>query len=295
MKGILEKPTLDNLQKALVVLEFPKKCVIKSGVSSKDKKIELPITQFFCLKSDYHDVEYPSLNANQHTFDQMSKNCVNGYKISNILEKALSKQLKPSFFIDMAERAKKYLIVLDDRVRLLHKLAQAPQNKFKLTDIQKYFLQQTFPIILVSEDKDKIALYNFSHQEYRSISRLKLGTDIKIIATDTTDHRLELMKFLELHQIYGVQIVLFDDLKKSKSTEEKPSEPYHHEGGVPTLKWLCAKQCHLNKLSIFKDNSATSEPNSIYSEKNVIAATNLIEDDKKYSAIDFVCSSSNRI
>ena len=41
-----------------------------------------------------------------------------------------------------------------------------------------------------------------------------------MIATDTNDHRLEIMKFLELGHINGVQVVLFSDLKASKTSKE---------------------------------------------------------------------------
>lgn len=286
MEEILKNPTPNNLRKALLVLELPKKCVIKSGASLKDKEVEFQETQFFCLQADYHDVVRSYFKAD-YTFNYMSRNSGNN-RINDILKNILLKNLMPAFFAQMAERARKHLVALGDRVRLFHKLAQTPQNSFQLTEIQTYFLRQTSPIILVSENEDKITLYDDNRQEYRSITSLKLGSDIKIIATDTDDHRLEIMKFLELYNIEGVQVVLFSDLEASKASKEKPSEPYHHDDGVPTLKWLCAQQIHNNHLLFKPAKPASNNTNSVYFENNIAGATKLVDDAKKYSAITFL-------
>ena len=168
MREVLENPIPNNLQKALIVLEFPKKCVITPIYSFNNKEIEFPITQFFCLEADYPKIKYSALEAD-YTFRRMSQNSASGYKINDILGTFLSKKLDLDFFKDLSEIAKKHVIAFDDRVRLFQKLAQMPQSKFKLTEIQTYFLKQSFPIILISENEDKIKLYDFDHQEYRSI------------------------------------------------------------------------------------------------------------------------------
>lgn len=277
MKAILENPTSDNLQKALLVLEFPKKCIIKVGFACENIEIEFPVTQFFCTQPNDAKSSPPEEEAD-HAFACIANNM--GQTINQLFEKAVSQSLPK-----MTEQSKKHLAAFIDRLRILDKLVSAPQTSFILTDVQKYFLKKTYPIILVSENEDKITLLDNCTQEYRSLSRLKLGIDIKMIATDTNEHRLEIMKFLELNHVRGMQVILFDDLKTSKISKEKPSEPYHHEDGVPRLKWIAAQQIH--KSQVFFKPKTTYEPMSMYSEKNIALTTQLVDEAKKYGAIGF--------
>ena len=59
---------------------------------------------------------------------------------------------------------------------------------------------------------------------------------------------------------------------------------------MPTLKWLCAQQVHKNHLLFKPKNQTLSDAGSIYSEKNIAGAANLIDDAKKYDEIDFAAS-----
>lgn len=131
-------------------------------------------------------------------------------------------------------------------------------------------------------------LHDNSQMEYRSRHSLTLGHDIKLIAIDANDHRLEIMKYFSIHKIDRVQVCLIDDLKKSERTHEKPTSPYHHKGGVPTLKWLCAQKGQ-STHSFFKTmtNEKESKSDNIFSEKNVSEVMMLVGDAEKYQAINF--------
>ena len=291
MKEIVANPTAENLRKALSVLEFPAKCTIKSGFSGRDKDIELPITQFFCLEPNYPAKLYDR-NEPNYTFYRMSQNWVSGYKINDLLEGFLSAEQTSEFFIKLGEKAKQHLIGFDDRVRLFEKLVKAPQYKFQLTNLQGYFLEKKYPIVLVSENEDKISLYNKQTDEYRSNSALKLGFDVKIIATDTNEHRLEIMKYLELHHNNNIQVVLFDDLKKSKKSHKKPSAPHNHSDGVPTLKWLSAQKVPKSLAQSVRENSSEISEKRIqspklFSEQNISEVSVLLNDVKTYQDIQF--------
>jgi len=235
MKEILDNPTHENLEKALTVLEFPKKCTIKSGIGCLDKEVEFKTTQFFCLEPDYTGVE--KLYENMDTlFSYFQRNYGSGATIHEILEKFLSKRADRDFFKKLSKKAQQHIIILNDRVRLFQKLVETPQSQFTLTEDQKYFLKQSFPVVLISEAEDKILLHDNHADEYRSVLPLKLGDDITMFATDTYDHRLKIVKFLELHHIDNVQVVLFDDLKMSKISKKAPkfSEPAYNQNDVRT-------------------------------------------------------------
>lgn len=294
MQEIYHHPTEENLKKALAVVEFPKTATIGSSARRGGiREVEFPQTQFFCLKGDYSKVLY-SYEKSRDVFYQMARNNSGGYPINDLLGIAFGKNLNQEFFLELGKYAEKYIIVLNDRMRVFHKILGSPQSKLTLTEMQKYFLNRSVPIILVSENEEKIALYSQSTQEYRSTSRLKLGTDIKIIATDNNEQRLEIMKFLDLHHVNGIEVVLFSDLKQSKYSKEKPCEPYHHDGGIPTLKWLCAKQAAgLKNYCLFRTNQSLLETGSVYSENNIKESNNLINDARKYSAIQFSKSANH--
>lgn len=81
-----------------------------------------------------------------------------------------------------------------------------------------------------------------SSGEYKSLSPLKIGKEIKIIATMDHHSQIMMLKWLDLHGLNNVQVILLDDLYKIKREKRKLSNDYHHSDGVPTLKWLAAKK-----------------------------------------------------
>lgn len=100
------------------------------------------------------------------------------------------------------------------------------------------FLNNQFPIIFMMEHKN--SLYSSSN-EYRTREVLKIGKDINIIATDTEEHRLMLMQYLDINHVKNVSIVLFKDLQQSKENDRIPSSPYTHSDHMERLSWLSAK------------------------------------------------------
>lgn len=205
MKAIVLNPTEENLRKALKILDLPKNPTIQSGFGAVEKVIELPITQFFGLKRQAMSARSETYQENH--FGYFSRN-ISGYQINNYLERSLS---TADFFKGISKDAKKYILALEDRIRVFDKLVNAPQEQFKLTDNQHALLKSTYPIIFVSES-ESIKPYG---SEYRSNIPLKLGDDIRIIATDTENHRVQLKNYLYNYQINPVQVVLFSDLQKA--------------------------------------------------------------------------------
>lgn len=239
LKEIYHNPTQDNLQKVLTLLSLPKESIIRSGFAGIPKAVNLPETELFSLnqgtdssKSSYDD---------PHTyFGYMVQNSPS-YSINSLLEKFIQGQITPAFFSALESAILKHLKILGDKAELLTRILNIKPEAMKFTERETYFLNHSFPMILLCEAEEKIALIDFGTQEYRTKEPLQIGTDIKLIATDTDAHRLAIMKFLEKNHIYNTKVVLFHQLFISQIDAKSPQSPYSHKDGFPLLSWLAAK------------------------------------------------------
>lgn len=239
MKEIVENPTEINLQRALIILELPERITFTHynfNIANyrKEMTIEPAVRQLFCLNPGYKTDN--CVLEPIYTFDRMSQNKVDGYKINDIFYFMLREQLKPElFFNQFSKLAVPHIIALKDRIRLFQKLVSTPQSAFVLTDLETSLLSNPFPIIVITENEEKLKLTDFTHQEFRSRGRLRLGTDITMIATNAEEHRLFLMNYLVSMGFQNVEVVLFDDLMKSKLTKKRPPFPREHNNEMPAL------------------------------------------------------------
>lgn len=142
-----------------------------------------------------------------------------------------------------------------------------------------FFAHQNFPLILVCEETTKIRMFDFSSGEYRTEHSLKLGEDITCIATDTREHCLLIMKYLEENAIYNVKVVLFNDLYAAKITKEPPPSIYTHSDGIAKLGWLAAKKLATSKKIDTSDNQAMQKLDDAHKQ--------YLHDAKDYSRLMF--------
>lgn len=292
IKAIFENPTQEQLKKVLDILEVPTKCTLKNRWGEiKYNDIELPLTQFFTLNPSAF--EYALKHYEQGVFcDIQQNNSGNSNCINQLLTQFIEGYATNELFIHLSFDAQKHAEAFYERMQLFKQLANTPQNQFTITDVQSYFLDREFPIILLSDTEDKIAIISFSTEEYRSHSNLKFGTDIKLIATDTNFHRLEVLKYLERHNINTVQVVLFNDLETIKTTHQKIASPQHHSDCVPTLKWMAARQVPKSDIQSISEDSPLllkkyGSSQQLGSEKNVTEVSALLHDAKTYHEIVF--------
>lgn len=267
MEDVFDRPTPANLWPVLKILE-----------------LEPYQYQVFSLESNYgyhygwHEEPYELEDKIQYRFHNLTKNIIFG--IQDLLSKAVG-DIAQNSMCRFVKQAADYIIALKDAIRIFEKIIQAPQEKFKLTDMQRYFLSDSFPLVVVTLAEEKMQV--FSMNEYRSKQRLRLGDDIKIIATDTEEHRFIVMKFLALHGIYNVKVLLIKDLEQWAATKKEPSTPYHHHDGMLKLKWYCA-----NKVSpaMFSDPTYAACL-ARYSQESQRDAEQLVGVADKYRAIKF--------
>ena len=280
MKTIVENPTEQNLEKALVVLELPERIVFKhynldlEGYRKKNI-LEPTIRQLFCLTPNYTSTGRELEPV--YTFGRLSENKIQGYLINDVLYRALRKEIEPEkFFRKFTTLPKKHIVALNDRIRLFFKLFETPQDAFALSALEKAFLKNRFPVILIAENDGKMILANFTHQEFRGTAPLRLGTDITMIATKSEGIRLFVMKYLALMGFKHIEVVLFDDLQKSKLSKKRPRNPYQHHNGVAKLQWLCAQQAEKHLPQYTTHYTISPDIDSVYSEKNVLACMGLM-------------------
>ena len=81
-----------------------------------------------------------------------------------------------------------------------------------------------FPVVLVIEYPcTTLKLFNSETQEYRAVETLKLGEDIKLIATDSMLNAIKLFEFLQQYKLIDrVEITLFSHLQKCKISNQPP-------------------------------------------------------------------------
>ncbi|MBA2656605.1 MAG: hypothetical protein H0U70_06415 [Tatlockia sp.] len=203
VQEILLNPTEDNLKKALKLLELPKEMSEESKLSA---------TQFFCLENSSKEFD----GYEEAHFGFFSKNKT-GYDIGYLLDKFLTNRFFGSiYFQGLSQDSKKHLVALEDRIRIFRKIIAAPQARFIVNDKSQCLSETNYPIILVSES-DKIKHHNDS--EYRSKTPLKLGEDIRLIATDTKNHQKQLKQYFWSHKVAPVQVILLNELKKGQASK----------------------------------------------------------------------------
>lgn len=257
IKDIYEYPTEEKLRKALTLLELPERIVIdrqntcggsffgESMFSLEEEEDEgvLPVRQLFTLDSSAKSLSKTdeSYKKNYNFFWVTNNHCGGmGAALMSYLENDL-------LMNHNIEIITKYIADLSIRGRMLIDIIRQDPANMQCKENER-FLQNTFPLILILEQDEMAACYN-SSGEYRAKSPLKIGKDIKMIATKTEIDRLKLMKYLEQHYQRNIVPILFNDLMQRQSERELdlPSSPYTHSDGFPRLTWLAARKYNYNE------------------------------------------------
>lgn len=200
----VKNPSKETLQRALDIFRLQKPL-------GKQKTKE---TQFFSLDSKNSNRGVTRLRINLEEFTR------NAYATSGpeILLAELLRGTIPykDWALFSQITLKSHIAALIQRIQWVKQLAE--QGVTCLPDFKNDF-PADFGVIFGTTRE--LYLHDFKHQEYRSLHSLRLGTDIDLIATDTEEHVEQIKRFLEKHNLRGIQVILFADLKKfSKKREE---------------------------------------------------------------------------
>ena len=221
IKSIFETSAPKGLQKINELLGLPKTSIIKSGFVCVDKKVTLAFTHPFMVSKvgpKHYENVYSGFEP-EYTMYRLTQN-VSGYSINTIFEKFIQKKIDPGFFVNIKPLLIDHVRALERRIRVFQKIIQENKNPIKYSPLERAFMDNPFPVILVCEDPEKLELINHGSQEYRAKSPLKVGRDITMIATDTQEHRLRIKNFLRENGIKNVEIVYFPQLLNGTKPQE---------------------------------------------------------------------------
>lgn len=168
-------------------------------------------------KIDPYYLEFPERGRNtcsDNQFFYFSANKQIGSFFRDILQGAVSQ----NYFDELHIKIRDYLTTLEEKRELFANLLKL-ESKNLLTEEMQAFTDKPFPLILVVDDNenitDKFEIIEDAHAEYRTNNPLTFGQDIKILATDTEEHRLLIDTYFKCQNI-AIQAITFNDLKVMK-------------------------------------------------------------------------------
>lgn len=186
--SLLELPKTDNIY-------FPN----DNSHLSELTEITIDETKIFTdngNKTVYDDISF--LYNPKYLMSRLPQN-TSDYAIDDLLCKYYKGNIDKCLFTKIKPLIYELIDVIDDRKRLLVKLLN-----FETKIIQDD--ENPYPIILVLDNPDLIDELNGRTGEYRAKRPLKLGEDIKILATDTEHNKSKLKEYLDTHNITNVDI-----------------------------------------------------------------------------------------
>jgi len=133
----------------------------------------------------------------KYTVNKLLQN-TSGYKINNLFENYAKRNVSTVFWSKFNAYLYPILKEFRNKINLLSNLSM---NKLE-------YDENAYPIILTCDNDN---LMKLSNDVYHSLRPIKLGIDIKTIATDTYEHKYLLKDFLNKHNI-NCNVILFDEL-----------------------------------------------------------------------------------
>ncbi len=259
LQDVYDNPTPEKLANVIKILELPNKLEVAPR-ESYNKKRHVTLTETLFFTSEQKDVGYVTAEDGKCDSDReislgrkYAGDLLYGSSKADTLNKYLQGLVSgvrytSLFMQNMALIITNYIVEFNDKIKLLQDILSKTYPA--LTDSQLFFINNRFPVVLVVEDHKDVKVHHLDSAEYRTRECLQFGTDIKTIATDSEEHRLILMKYLEKHRVQHVQVVLFVDLYLSHQSGLRPQSPYTHADGFPRLTWLAAKACKMASAKV---------------------------------------------
>lgn len=263
-QAIIEKLTVDNLSKMIITTNLDLQHIYNNpmhenlnqvldllNITSKPDQEGASPPIFVLTSNDVHTLsgrENPRYKDKKLALDlyhEVITNSNQNMMLQGFMLEYISGYIPQNFFKHIHKPIVNRIQDIEKCIDLLGFIVKNDDVAF--TARQQYFINHGFPVILLCEDEEKINMIQFSNYEHRTSHPLKLGYDIKTIATDKEENRLVIMKYLEQNHIYNVKVVLFFDLFTSQLTKRPPQSPYTHQNGFPRLSWLAARACTENK------------------------------------------------
>ncbi|WP_412755041.1 hypothetical protein [Legionella pneumophila] len=176
------------------------------------------------------------LSSDSHQFSEyfrvldpesdVTKKSFYAYKFDTVIIQAQSRDFINYYFYDedrvdsirLSKEIKRAYLQITENVELLKKAIKGDVIEF--TQQEKNLCNDTFPVIFILEEPDPSTIKKIAY-EYRVHGELKIGRDIKTIATNP-EHKAALEEFFDKHGVYDLQIISTTEL--SSGVKPKISE-----------------------------------------------------------------------
>jgi len=239
LKAIYEMkdPTEKDLAPILKIFDLPKKCVVKSNFGQMPREVKLALTNPFQVSTErlshFPDKEMltPFLDAEYSADSICSK--TGGQQLNFYFHQICSLKVKETTFRKLDPYILKHEAELEKPINLLLDILQDQNPALQFSTEDKKFLDNPFPIILMSDQCQDFLLKQVGggRQEFEALKPLKFGVDITNIATDTKEHQQVIENYFKLHNVNNIKTILISDLEKSYI----PFSPDHKEKSSKSL------------------------------------------------------------
>ncbi|HEX4044526.1 MAG TPA: hypothetical protein VHZ76_02540, partial [Gammaproteobacteria bacterium] len=216
IKDICDHPTTENLQLVLTLFEVPLTSTVRTSFGKKE--ISLSTGQFFTLNSDFKYPEevpielfpgfsYFDVNKNYYNADGLIQRFsrledLDGAHVFNMFlhDYLIGHTVHRELLEKMRDLAIKHIELLNGKLAQLNQLVNA-KKVCKFTPLEKYFLEEPFPVIYICEKEENVYLYDFGEQEFRATGPVKLGEEITMIAVENTKDAAKVQEFLSQNML----------------------------------------------------------------------------------------------
>lgn len=216
VEEIYNTPSPANIQKLLNFIKISKDTQqnVKRYPGGEDNFIPQKDYNFFTAQKQEPGCKVGYQEIGGYLFGNLSKYSFSNYlnehykTCENVKENGDKSRATFPNFATFHTRVLPYIDVLKDRVQLCNTLLDAQDNEFVPHNERDELIIKPFPIVFVTETKTIKAYEN----EYRSCSPLKLGREIRLVATDNADNQKRLRNYIQNNNLGPVEVLLLDNL-----------------------------------------------------------------------------------
>lgn len=199
IKDVSENPTPENCQKVIELLSLPK------------NQFDLPLIEYVKTPS----AGITNNRSRRKDFYHFARNS-SSWEFTNIITSLVEGKYQMGDFTEKLPKIKSYLKQLNDRFAYTESLIDHPNGPLHLSQADADLIKKPFPVIFLYNKAENIRILSFITQEYRAEKPLKLGQDIRFIATDSR-HKKQVQDYVQQHEL-NMTVLTFEQLKAIKNS-----------------------------------------------------------------------------
>jgi len=224
IKSIYENSTLSALQNVADLLAFPTHLTVEGKFNNQKRDITLTETSVFRPIEPTYDGSGLRYSHKPESIAAYMVGNIAGYTISGFLSDIVLSALPKEFFDTYHSIVLKYIEALQYRLHMLDTILNKEPSNILDTPYRS-LIENAFPILLITENNEKLSVQDHYSMEYRANTPLKLGEDITMIATDSPAHQKLVQDYLHDNKLDTVTVLTFEMLQITSAIKESESIP----------------------------------------------------------------------